>query len=567
MRNEFFANIEAGAAAVRSLACSSADRLTRQLASDPVRESQNQLPCPEKPAEPTVRFSRQVLADFRSNVGRYVPETGGMMGSTGDMALVDLCHFDTLSRNTPGTFYYDVDSMTKVFHDWAEKGYRVTGIYHSHPRGCIRPSYHDISTALIHLRFFEQDFFYLPILRPARKGLFTLYFYIVHLKGDTLTVDLDHVLRAESGSRYALCTFSPWHREYSVAEMDAYRASLEAQEQPETPAEDPVVKAPAQPAETPDYFGKVRSLYPQKVLEQKVVVCIGVGGARSFLENCARSGLRNFILMDPDIVSPSNVATQAVFISEMGRKKVEVIRDRIRDINPDAQVLCIPRALDDAMSDEAFKAYLDRFPGRKVTDYLILGCTDNFAAQKRSSMLALKYGMPYLAAMMYAHGAAAELIFLYPGVTASCPRCLLRSRFEQYEHGYQNDVDSSACPIFATERMNATKGYLALMLLLYHEAPCSPFNTMLDAVKDRNFVWIRLAPDLKEQLGIQLFDQVLGGDAGCFAYMDETLWVPQHPDRPEFGAKPCKMCGGTGDLRHLQVDWAELDTRAIHFDT
>ena len=235
MRNEFFANIEAGAAAVRSLACSSADRLTRQLASDPVRESQNQLPCPEKPAEPTVRFSRQVLADFRSNVGRYAPETGGMMGSTGDMALVDLCHFDALSRNTPGTFYYDVDSMTKVFHDWAEKGYRVTGIYHSHPRGCIRPSYHDISTALIHLRFFEQDFFYLPILRPARKGLFTLYFYIVHLKGDTLTVDLDHVLRAESGSRYALCTFAPWHREYSVAEMDAYRASLEAQEQPETP--------------------------------------------------------------------------------------------------------------------------------------------------------------------------------------------------------------------------------------------------------------------------------------------------------------------------------------------
>ncbi len=56
MRNEFFANIEAGAAAVRSLACSSADRLTRQLASDPVRESQNQLPCPEKPAEPTVAF-------------------------------------------------------------------------------------------------------------------------------------------------------------------------------------------------------------------------------------------------------------------------------------------------------------------------------------------------------------------------------------------------------------------------------------------------------------------------------------------------------------------------------
>jgi len=237
-----------------------------------------------------------------------------------------------------------------------------------------------------------------------------------------------------------------------------------------------------------------------------------------------------------------------------------VIRERILDINPKARVVCVDSFLDDAMSDEEFKSYLDMFPHRRPTDYLILGCTDNFEAQKRSSMLALKYGNPYLAAMMYAGGAAAELIFTYPGVTESCPRCLLRDRFEKYEHGFQNDVDSSACPIFATERMNATKGYIALMLLMYHEDPTSPFNDMLNKVANRNFVWIRLNPYLKETaLGIELFDRLFAGTPERFTFMDETIWIPQHPDTDP----PCKMCGGTGDLREFSVKWADIDTRKI----
>ena len=63
--------------------------------------------------------------------------------------------------------------------------------------------------------------------------------------------------------------------------------------------------------------------------------------------------------MDADIVSPSNVATQGVFISEMGKKKVDVIRQRILDINPDAKVVCVDRFLDDNMSDEEFAKYLE----------------------------------------------------------------------------------------------------------------------------------------------------------------------------------------------------------------
>lgn len=324
--------------------------------------------------------------------------------------------------------------------------------------------------------------------------MFTMLFYIVNKQDDKLIVTLDHVLKATKEG-YELQSFKEWNEVYSIRALDQYRSSIDQKQtvskKTESSADLTANKSYSKEASSmnntinptaaavPDYFSKVKSLYPDRVLD-KVIVCIGTGGARSFLENCARSGFRNFILVDKDTVSSTNIATQGVFISEIGKKKVDAIRERILDINPNAHVICVDRFLDDYMSDEEFKGYLDIFSNRRPTDYLILGCTDNFEAQKRSSMLALKYGIPYLAAMMYEGGAAAELIFTYPGgVTESCPRCLLRDRFEKYEHGFQNDVDSSACPIFATERMNATKGYIALMLLMYHEDPTSPLS-MLD---------------------------------------------------------------------------------------
>lgn len=571
MVNKFLKNIAAGVESIYGFACDTLEAIIEPIADDEVDMPEESIP------DPTVHISQGVLDNFRKNVGRYAPETGGLLGATNDETCVDICHFDRHSKNTPGTFYYDVPSMSEVFREWKARGYITNGIYHSHPRGCIRPSYHDISTALLHIRFFNLEYFYLPIFQSRKKGLFTMFFYIVKKQDDDLVVTLDHVLKAtEEG--YELQSFTEWHETHSISELDSYRMTIEQKQakghKPEAAPsasvngtyktnskEDIPVNNNTNIAATTvsDYFAKVKSLYPDHVLD-KVIVCVGTGGARSFLENCARSGFRNFILMDKDVVGTTNIATQGVFISEMGKKKVEVIRERILDINPKARVVCVDSFLDDAMSDEEFKSYLDMFPHRRPTDYLILGCTDNFEAQKRSSMLALKYGNPYLAAMMYAGGAAAELIFTYPGVTESCPRCLLRDRFEKYEHGFQNDVDSSACPIFATERMNATKGYIALMLLMYHEDPASPFNDMLNKVANRNFVWIRLNPYLKETaLGIELFDRLFAGTPERFTFMDETIWIPQHPDTDP----PCKMCGGTGDLREFSVKWADIDTRKI----
>ena len=517
-------------------------------------------------------FAEEVLDKFRENVGMLRAETGGMIGSKKSESCIDLFVFDEHSKNSLASFYYDTESMSIVFRDWKSKGYVTNGFVHSHPIGAIRPSYHDISTALLHMDFFKLDYFMMPIIQNDRKGLYTMYFYIARKEAGVVTTELQYVLKA-TNLGYEYIPFEAWSETHFVSALSGYRKNynrttaehkgstkvvLPPGENKNVTENDKVISKGTHD-ESKEYFTKVEGLLPEKV-KDKVIICVGAGGAREYLENMARNGFKNYILIEHDTVGTTNVATQAVYISEMGRSKVEVIKERILDINPEANVICVDKFLDDQMSDDEFESYMLEFKDRKATDYLILGCTDNFEAQERCAALALKFGTPYLAAMMYKGGAGAEIIFTYPGVTPSCPRCLLRSRYEDYEHGYKNDVDSSSCSYFATSVMNAYKGYISLMLLAYHEAPQSEYNDMLDAVKDRNFVWIRLSPNIKEALGIGLFDKAFSG-AERYTFMGEPIWVPQTPDNEANGTENCKLCGGNGNLKILYNKWP--DTRKI----
>ena len=268
------------------------------------------------------------------------------------------------------------------------------------------------------------------------------------------------------------------------------------------------------------------------------------------MEDLARSGLGAFILIDPDIVSATNIASSGFYITDIGRSKVDVAAERIHNINPDAGIITINRKLDDCFLDEEIEEALGQNLFLKPLNLLICGCTDSFSAQVRAANLAIKYGTPYLAAQLYAGGEAAEIYFSYPGVTnSSCPRCALSSRYEAYENGFKNNVTSEAAPIFATDRLNSLKGQVALMLLLYHEDEHCRFSTMLDQVADRNFLQINMSPTAKEHLNLHIFENDMNPE---FAFFDETVWIPQVPNNVKNGFKTCPLCGGTGDLLALK---------------
>ncbi len=78
----------------------------------------------------------------------------------------------------------------------------------------------------------------------------------------------------------------------------------------------------------------------QTRLAGSTVVVFGVGGVGShFIEALARGGSGPLVLVDNDTVSITNINRQSIaYHSTVGRYKTHVMRERILDINPQAQV-------------------------------------------------------------------------------------------------------------------------------------------------------------------------------------------------------------------------------------
>ena len=77
----------------------------------------------------------------------------------------------------------------------------------------------------------------------------------------------------------------------------------------------------------------------EKLKKTKVAI-FGIGGVGSFVvEGLVRSGVQNLILVDHDKVDITNLNRQIIATTKtIGKYKVEVAKERILEINPDAQV-------------------------------------------------------------------------------------------------------------------------------------------------------------------------------------------------------------------------------------
>ena len=76
-------------------------------------------------------------------------------------------------------------------------------------------------------------------------------------------------------------------------------------------------------------------------LENSTVAVFGIGGVGGYVvEALARSGVGHLELIDHDTVSVSNINRQIVALrSTVGKYKVDVMKERVLDINPEAEVV------------------------------------------------------------------------------------------------------------------------------------------------------------------------------------------------------------------------------------
>ena len=75
-------------------------------------------------------------------------------------------------------------------------------------------------------------------------------------------------------------------------------------------------------------------------LFDKHVIVFGVGGVGGYVvEALARSGIGKISIVDNDVVNESNINRQIIALhSTVGMQKVDVLKNRILDINPECQV-------------------------------------------------------------------------------------------------------------------------------------------------------------------------------------------------------------------------------------
>ena len=109
-------------------------------------------------------------------------------------------------------------------------------------------------------------------------------------------------------------------------------------------------------------FSGLNRLYQKDatdILQQAHVIVAGVGGVGSWcVEALARSGIGHLTLIDLDVVAESNINRQLPALSStLGESKIEVMAQRIQEINENCHVTLI----DDFLTEENLDELLGHF--------------------------------------------------------------------------------------------------------------------------------------------------------------------------------------------------------------
>lgn len=166
------------------------------------------------------------------------------------------------------------------------------------------------------------------------------------------------------------------------------------------------------------------------------VMVIGIGGVGSnCVEALARGGVGSFVIVDADCVQESNINRQAIaFESTIGRPKVEVMRDMIADINPQAHVEMLERRV----LPDGVESLFEECP----VDYCI-DAQDTVTTKLAIAAYCDAHGLPLLSSM----GAA--------------------NTFDPTKLAFADIYETSSCPLSRVVRKQARKAGIKRMRVLY----------------------------------------------------------------------------------------------------
>ncbi len=158
-----------------------------------------------------------------------------------------------------------------------------------------------------------------------------------------------------------------------------------------------------------------------KKLQKTTVMVLGVGGVGSHcIEALARSGVGKLILVDNDKVSQTNINRQSIaYQSTIGEYKTKLMKDRIWDINPAADVVTHEKFILPENLQEIFEK-----EGRAIKVDYIVDAIDTVTAKLALVQYAVEHEIPIISCMGTGNKLHPELFEIADiSKTSVCPLC------------------------------------------------------------------------------------------------------------------------------------------------
>lgn len=210
-----------------------------------------------------------------------------------------------------------------------------------------------------------------------------------------------------------------------------------------TPVSRPILASPTEKVNYSDYYGsstfEVRiknydtvtnlfsrntGLLESSAMLDKRAVLVGCGSVGSFVAmQLARSGVGKFVLCDTDTLEIHNICRHQCGFDDLGRYKVDAVKDKILNINPNAEVI-------------TYRSIIQRVPEDELLPLLgkntiIIGGGDNRGSSDWACKLAIKTDSSFVATGCWTRAFAGEIFYWTPGRNLSCYSCAFKELIDE----------------------------------------------------------------------------------------------------------------------------------------
>lgn len=528
-------------------------------------------PLPEPAVE--IAFTDLVIDALAARLTTRPPERGAILLGIGNLAtaVIEDDHGDYSGA------HWDVSDAAVRVCDEAQRagrGYYI-GQVHSHPEGVRDPSGADRNLMLNALRTnAHRNALLVPIVSRGHAGSDDLQLTPTHLMTTMVArrgADSDAMMRARArvvplGAQLAAAGFippsvststtSPWADQLQMRVFIVEGVNHIGVPIPDNRvllfSADYPVKAPlilnlpfdgvaAKVTEVPDWNAERPEVALRLVAARGTerlarvepilgpingrVVIAGAGSVGSGIAvDLARSGVREFTVIDPDVVSAANLSRSVYVAADIGQPKTESLARHLQAIDPDISVNTLGDALGSLDLAEVVRGAA-----------LVVGATDDMEQQFQLGEYAYHEGVPMVACALYRRAEAGEVIVTVPAARTACLRCTIRDwdpevrPDKNYGAGGRLEAEPGLGP-----SINLVASYASLVALGVLAGPHTKIgrNAAQLVGTGRTFGKIATVPDW------DFFSEVLGTPRHQHA--PQSVWIKVPRDQ---------MCTTCGDQR------------------